>query len=539
MKRAIVRHAIGRVFAVALGISTLCAAPPASARWLKATSENFIVYGEGSEKSLRSYVGKLESYHALLELVTGLRARTKGAPATIYLVARKEQLKIAFGRDPKNVGGFYSATAGATAAISGRGDDWQPSEEILFHEYAHHFMFRHSALPYPPWYVEGFAEYVGTTEFKNDKVVLGGVPLSRAVSLIYGSSIPWKTLVTARSLAGMKGEAVAAFYAQSWLLTHYLFSDDARTEKLQKYLRAYVVEGKSDWTAFVEAFGLDEKALQSEIKQYQSRVIKRGIAAPPAQSDTVTIEAMPASADQLLLPKLRADLQAPGVIEAVEEEPEAETGENKDTKSPAPAAEKVSQDQQMLARVRQKAAEYPGDAFAAKALASTEISFGDPNAGVAALEAVALNVRDAEWQYLSGLARLALARKDEAKQDALLPEARRFFGASFKLDPDRYETLYAYYQSFEMEGQAITPSILDVLLRAHALAPQVWDISGDSAVQLLNAGRGREAALILGVLVNQPHLSEGYRSYIADLLQRARQVAAQEAVKDAAGKAAQ
>ena len=86
-------------------------------------------------------------------------------------------------------------------------------------------------------------------------------PISRAASLIYGSSMPWKTLVTARSLAGMKGETVAAFYAQSWLLTHYLFSDDARTEKLQKYLRAYVVEGKSDWPAFVDAFGLGAAAL--------------------------------------------------------------------------------------------------------------------------------------------------------------------------------------------------------------------------------------------------------------------------------------
>lgn len=517
----------------------MCAASPASARWLKVSSDNFIVYGEGSEKALRTYIGKLEAYHMVLQQSTGLSMKVKGAKAEIYLVGRKDQLKTVYGSDPSQIGGFYSATAGATAAISGRGDaDWQPSEEILFHEYAHHFMFRHSALPYPPWYVEGFAEYVGTTEFKSDMAILGGIPVSRAYSILFGSSISWKSLITARSLAGMKDDAVSAFYAQSWLLTHYMFSDNARTQKLLKYLQDYVVSGKSDWASFENTFGLDEKQLQKELKQYQSAMIKRGIAAPSPKLDSVVVEELPASADQLLLPKLRASLMAPDALEAAEEAPQAAAEGEKDPKAAAPAESKNTQDQQLLVRVRQSAAKYPGDVFAAKALASAEISFGDPNAGIAALDGVAPAFRDAEWQYLAGLARVALARKDEAKLETLLPEARKYFGASFKLDPDRYETLYAYYKSFEMQGERIMPSVLDVLLRAHALAPQVTDISGNTAIQLLNFGRGSEAAQILGVLVNQPHLSESYRAYVADLLQRARSMAAEEELMSAGAKLA-
>ena len=41
-------------------------------------------------------------------------------------------------------------------------------EKVLFHEYAHHFMFQHFAAAYPDWYFEGFAETAATIVLKPD-----------------------------------------------------------------------------------------------------------------------------------------------------------------------------------------------------------------------------------------------------------------------------------------------------------------------------------------------------------------------------------
>ena len=70
MIKSIIAGARGLSTAAAAGLAfaALTGAVPAHAEWLKAESERFIVYSEGSEASLRRYVQHLDTYDRILHI---------------------------------------------------------------------------------------------------------------------------------------------------------------------------------------------------------------------------------------------------------------------------------------------------------------------------------------------------------------------------------------------------------------------------------------------------------------------------------------
>ena len=70
-------------------------------------------------------------------------------------------------------------------------------ETILYHEYAHHFMIASlTRRAYPLWFTEGFAEFFGGVQFKEDGSVLLGTPANhRAWSWLLAAEVPIRTLL--------------------------------------------------------------------------------------------------------------------------------------------------------------------------------------------------------------------------------------------------------------------------------------------------------------------------------------------------------
>ena len=54
----------------------------------------------------------------------------------------------------ETVAGFYAARDEDIFAVALRGG---MGDDVLLHEYAHHFMMQNFASTYPAWFVEGFA----------------------------------------------------------------------------------------------------------------------------------------------------------------------------------------------------------------------------------------------------------------------------------------------------------------------------------------------------------------------------------------------
>ncbi len=462
----------------AVTLAALLLAVPVQARWLRADTPNFILYSEGSETSLRDYAKVVEDYDALLRGLFKVERQASPNRLTVFLVSNVDDLRRFTDLPPAAVG-VYHATAGGIEALVVRGAiaEGIDGREVLLHEYAHHFMLQYFPSNYPGWYIEGFAEYLMTAKFKPDTIEVGGLNLNRGRWLANGN---WLTIgeILNGEPSAFSGERNAMFYAQSWLLVHYVYRDPARSAALKAYLDA-VLKGTPPDTAFKAAFKVSYAHMAADLHTYYerqmtyTRMTRKSQAAPVA----ITISALPAAADKLLLEEARLTI---GVGQRFR--------------------------QPLLAAVRRDVAKFPGDPFAARVAAQAEVEIGDRPAGQAMLDTLLAGdgKADAQLLYLRGMSELAAAEHDATGTAQHRTQARRFFSRAHKLDPDQFQSLYRYAETLS-DGSKPTENTLNVMLLAHQLAPQVNAITVNTAAMLASSERFAEARLLLEPVAHSPH----------------------------------
>ena len=158
----------------------------------------------------------------------------------LYITPSESDVRRVRPNGPR-VTGFYSAGVGEVFALLSIDGGEDRGRQVLFHEYTHHFMLRNAPAAYPAWLVEGYAEYFAPTRFTPDAVELG-VTSYRIAWLRGAVWSPFKDILGRRALTGEQ-EDITAFYAQSWLLTHYMMSDPARQARLARYASAVAAGG--------------------------------------------------------------------------------------------------------------------------------------------------------------------------------------------------------------------------------------------------------------------------------------------------------
>lgn len=449
----------------------------AHAHWLEARSDHFIVTSDGSESNLRESTALLENYDRLLRTLTGTSAPPSPAPLRVYLVGSAGKLRQVV-RLPENALGVYMARVGGTAALAVRGD--RPGlggEEVLLHEYAHHFMTRYYPAAYPTWYSEGFAEYVMTARFLSDRIEIGHPNPGRAAYLLQGTWLPVKRIFTS-GRAGLSSEQLPQFYAQSWLIVHYLFAAPGRREALTRYL-ADLHRGIAEPTAFQNAFGKDHAAFDADLKRYRDGGIGFGaMGRDQGALPAIAISALPDSADDLLLRQVALNLGIP--------DPAVET--------------------ETLKAIRAVVARYPGDTYAQRVLARAEIGSGDRTAGVAIIDSlIAKTPPDAELFYYRGIADFFTGRRDDARRAELYAAAHDWFAKAVAVDPANYTALYRHALTAPDAGAAQSEKAIGELQTAHKLAPLVGDIAIDAATALADRHRYAEAAAAILPIAANPH----------------------------------
>lgn len=471
---------------------SLGAAAPAAAGWLRGESDHFIVYTEAGERDLRRQLVVLEDYHALLRMLIRAQETEPPVKLPIYIVRNHAQLNRVRPVS-RQVGGFYTASPMGIAAFvnASVGGDWVGENEVLFHEYAHHFMMQHQGAGYPPWYVEGFAEFMATAQFTDRAVDFGRPSPVRAAWL--ANRAEWLPLeqILFRQIEG-NAAYNARYYAQSWLLTHYLLSDPARSQQLTNYLRA-LDRGEEPPEAFASSFGVAPAQLQRQLVAYAfgrmqyRRIDRASVAQPPA----ITIQPMPRSADDLLL------LQAAMRIGAT-----------------APDA--------LVADVRRLAARH-SDPFARRVLAEAEALHGEGAAAEGLLTPLlAESPNDAGLLFLRGMVHIRAAKDADAEQRLVqFRRARGFLSRAHRADGRHFQTLYRYAQTFSDERDFLFENNLNIMLLAHQLAPQVAEIRMTAASMLLMRGDFEFAEALLRPLASTAHTGP-IAIAAREMLQRAR-----------------
>jgi hypothetical protein len=147
----------------------------ASADWLRAETDRFIVYSRGREAPLRSYAAKLMTFDAVLRAMSPTPKQPLDRKLEVYLVGSQSELRRVRPNLPSTTRGFYTAGVRGTFAIAASGGaDGVDTDDVLFHEYGHHFMLENFPAGYPGWFIEGWAEYFMATEIVGETVKVGG-----------------------------------------------------------------------------------------------------------------------------------------------------------------------------------------------------------------------------------------------------------------------------------------------------------------------------------------------------------------------------
>ncbi|MGK2909325.1 MAG: tetratricopeptide repeat protein [Sphingobium sp.] len=454
--------------------------------WYQARTRHFIVYSDGPQKQLTDFAEKLEKFDFLLRTMTGTPDADPGVPVVVYTLPSAQAVAAMAGR--KNIAGYYEGARRFGYAVVGRerkdGRFDMGAEDILFHEYAHHFMLHYFPAAYPAWYVEGFAEFYSVIKFTpKQEIEFGNAPLYRAYSLITMQPMPLKQL-----FAGITEKTSAAdmdrFYGTAWLLTHFFRYNPLRRAEFDKYLTD-TVRGTAKEADSYFAGGL--AGIDKELRAYLRNKIP-ATRLTPKEIPQVSVQLSPVEAGHAAL--MMQDIRGLHYgIEGMTEE----------------------QRKAFSADVRTIAARFPQSAYAQAFLAETERLVGAPDAALTAADkAIALDAQSSQAYATKADILLEKAYKSD---DAATWKAA--LGAIVKANRANTEDavpLAQFYRYYHMRGSKMPPIAYDGLYKALSLVPQYDEYRFMVAASLGNQKKYAEAARLLDPIAFSPHPTPGRES---------------------------
>jgi tetratricopeptide (TPR) repeat protein len=459
----------------------------ALADWHEASSDHFVIYADESEKEIRKYSERLERYNSAMSTVLPAR-NMKPSPSnrvTIYVVRSERIVRKLYGsgNDARYIRGFYVPRAGGSLAIippiDVSGGTPSESELVLMHEYAHHFMAENAPYLVPRWYAEGFAEYFATAKFVADGAVGLGLPAQhRAYELFEARDVSIERLLDSKLYAEKKTKDYDNFYGRSWLLYHYLFTDDARRKQLVDYLNR-LNGGEAELSAASAAFG-DLKALDKALDKYLRQ----------RQLQYIQVSASRLSVGPISVRKL-SDGEAASMPIRIR----SKRGVTRET-----AAE-------IVVEAREVAARFPAEAAVQAALAEAEYDAGDDEAAIAAADKALASAPDnmtALIQKGYALTRMA----NETKTEEAWRAARRHFVSVNRIENDHPIPLIHYYLSFLEQDKEPTKAALEGLEWALELAPYDAGLRMMVAMRQMQDKRFARVIRTVSPLAYHPHAGE-------------------------------
>lgn len=250
-----------------LAVAAFC--PAGAQQWVEVRSPNFSVVTDEGEKRGREIALRFEQFRAVFAT---LFSRAKlNTPVPLQIIGfrnSKEMRQFAplFQGKPVQLAGYFQPGEDRSFIaldLSSAYEGWA----AVFHEYAHTLLNAN----YPGtqvWFDEGFAEYYSTLKVFGRDVQIGGVSDERGQQLVSSPLMPIAELFSVRrdSKTYNEGDRRSLFYAQSWLMVHYLF-DTNKVNDTAAYFQL-VDEGVPVLEAIQRAFHMTPKKLEESVYAY-------------------------------------------------------------------------------------------------------------------------------------------------------------------------------------------------------------------------------------------------------------------------------
>src|SRR4051812_18623184 len=259
------RAQLSTIFVVAF----LATASMSAQNWVEIKSRNFSVITDGGEKRGREVALRFEQMREIFGTLI-VRDSKVNATAPLSIIAFKDSKELSqvaplFNGKPVGLAGvYYSGEDRHFIALdlsSSRG--WQ----IVFHEYAH-MLLNTNFRPAVPWFDEGFAEYFSTIDVGKKDVKIGLAPDYVWGQIDHGM-IPIDQVMAVKHTSKdyNEGDRRSQFYAESWVLVHYLY-DKQKISLANKYLDLVIDQKVPVAEAIQQVFGMTPKQLDRQLYDY-------------------------------------------------------------------------------------------------------------------------------------------------------------------------------------------------------------------------------------------------------------------------------
>jgi tetratricopeptide (TPR) repeat protein len=246
--------------------------------WFETRTAHFNLYSCSPPLEVNKLAARLEQFAEAYSLLAGTQALV--SPPIVVMAfpdedAMKPFLPLYNGK-PGNLAGFFKRGNDENLIVLAmQGTNSAHTDlNVIFHEYTHLLLRRNDRF-WPLWLKEGMAEMYSTFEPAGEYTARIGEPIDHHLELLaHEPFMPLAELFAVKpdSPQYNERERQGIFYAESWLLTHFLMAGDnadfkERFGQFTTLLRA----GQPPVQAFVNALQTTLPVMQNELQRYLER----------------------------------------------------------------------------------------------------------------------------------------------------------------------------------------------------------------------------------------------------------------------------
>lgn len=254
-----------------------------AAKWMRLRSPHFTVVGDVGVRELTQVAREVEGFRSVFGAALPNATVATPVPTTIIVFGSDAAFTpfkpLVNGKPMEFLGGYFQAGEDANyIAVKLAGGEGDYS--LIFHEYSH-ALISASVRDMPVWLNEGLSEVYSTFAERDGgrSALIGVPPEAHRLEIQRGGLLPLDRLMAVDHDSPIynEGSRRGMFYAESWVLAHYLlFGNPARHAQLPTYL-GLVERGVAVGEAFRQAFECEPRVLEAELRAYVNQFSFNGV----------------------------------------------------------------------------------------------------------------------------------------------------------------------------------------------------------------------------------------------------------------------
>ena len=299
--------AIAVAIAFTVSLSAAIEPPRENERWMKLELDDYVIYSAARDSVTRDVAQRLQLMRDGLAMMTRLNVHPPQR-VTVLLFPNERAFApyrdAGMGKKMPHIAALFGS-AGDAGFILINTDANGGVDRSVYHELTHCFMRNTVVGELPLWFSEGIAEFYSTFQtYGRDKLRVG-TPIGEHLQWLQTRGVvPLDHLFAVDHDSPDYSEQNRAgdFYAESWLLVHYLMiGNEARSKSLGTFI-TLLSNHEPPASAVEKAFGIKEAQLETELRHYLNQPTMNIREYSPAEKHTYTIvDPTPAPRDAVLL----------------------------------------------------------------------------------------------------------------------------------------------------------------------------------------------------------------------------------------------